>query len=326
MPEIGPGEMLVRVDACGVCGTDLKKIEKGLLPPPRIFGHEIAGRVAGVGRGRDAASARATRVVVHHHIPCRACFYCRRRRLRAVRDLQEERHDRGLRALGRRLRRVRARHALDRRAAGPSAFPTACRPEEAAFVEPVNTCLKAVRKAGVRPGETVLVVGQGPIGSMLMQLAAGPAPSVIVSDRFPTGWRWRGRSGRRSALDAAGDVVAEVRGADRGPRRRRRVPGGGRASGRSGRRVDATRPGGRVVPFAATSPGETGRGGPGRARPLREGHPHAPTARPWTCRTWPPQLVFARQVRVAELVTHRFPLAEAPQAVALRVEPGARAC
>ena len=76
VPEIGAGEMLVRVDACGVCGTDLKKIEKGLLSPPRVFGHEIAGRVARVGAG-VTSFREGDGVVVHHHIPCRACFYCR---------------------------------------------------------------------------------------------------------------------------------------------------------------------------------------------------------------------------------------------------------
>ena len=59
IPEVGPGEMLVRVEACGICGTDIKKIEKGLLPGPRIFGHEICGH-RGAGARRRAGSAKAT--------------------------------------------------------------------------------------------------------------------------------------------------------------------------------------------------------------------------------------------------------------------------
>ena len=78
-PEPAPGEMLVKVDACGICPTDLKKIEKGLLPGPRIFGHEIAGTVAALGRG-TRAYVEGDRVVVHHHVPCLKCFYCERRR------------------------------------------------------------------------------------------------------------------------------------------------------------------------------------------------------------------------------------------------------
>src|SRR5579862_2202501 len=75
VPEPGPGELLVRVDVCGVCPTDIKKIEKGLLAPPRVFGHEIAGTVARAGSGVTRFST-GDRVVVHHHIPCRRCPLC----------------------------------------------------------------------------------------------------------------------------------------------------------------------------------------------------------------------------------------------------------
>src|SRR4029450_10773973 len=78
VPEVGKGELLVRVEVCGVCGTDIKKIEKGLLPGPRVFGHEIAGRVALAGAG-VTRFREGDRVVVHHHVPCGSCFYCRRR-------------------------------------------------------------------------------------------------------------------------------------------------------------------------------------------------------------------------------------------------------
>ena len=77
-PEPGPGEILVKVDVCGVCGTDIKKIEKALVEPPRIFGHEIAGAVAGLGTG-VTRFREGDRVVVHHHIPCLRCFYCERK-------------------------------------------------------------------------------------------------------------------------------------------------------------------------------------------------------------------------------------------------------
>ncbi|HVI77611.1 MAG TPA: alcohol dehydrogenase catalytic domain-containing protein, partial [Candidatus Acidoferrum sp.] len=72
VPKIGPGEMLVRVHSCGVCGTDLKKISTGSHSAPRIFGHETAGIVADVGLGVSQFTA-GDRVVVFHHIPCRQC-------------------------------------------------------------------------------------------------------------------------------------------------------------------------------------------------------------------------------------------------------------
>ena len=78
IPAIGPGEILIRVEACGICHTDLKKIEHNLLAPPRIFGHETAGVVAAVGASVTRFRP-GDRVVAFHHIPCLDCFYCRRK-------------------------------------------------------------------------------------------------------------------------------------------------------------------------------------------------------------------------------------------------------
>jgi L-iditol 2-dehydrogenase len=77
-PEIGPGELLLRVEACGICHTDLKKIKHDLLPAPRIYGHETAGTVISVGEG-VTQFAPGDRVVAFHHIPCLDCFYCDRK-------------------------------------------------------------------------------------------------------------------------------------------------------------------------------------------------------------------------------------------------------
>src|SRR5205085_4490259 len=76
VPEIGPGEILIAVHTCGICGTDLKKIATGSHSAPRIFGHETAGTVAAVGEN-VTKFAPGDRVMVFHHIPCGACYYCR---------------------------------------------------------------------------------------------------------------------------------------------------------------------------------------------------------------------------------------------------------
>src|SRR6201990_2082591 len=75
VPEIGPGELLVRVHTCGICGTDLKKIATGSHSAPRIFGHETTGVIAAVGAGVNGFRAGES-VMVFHHIPCRNCYYC----------------------------------------------------------------------------------------------------------------------------------------------------------------------------------------------------------------------------------------------------------
>ena len=75
--KIGPGEVLVRIDTCGICGTDLKKIHTGSHSAPRIFGHEMAGTIAMVGEG-VTGFAVGDRVMSYHHIPCGECYYCRK--------------------------------------------------------------------------------------------------------------------------------------------------------------------------------------------------------------------------------------------------------
>src|SRR5438445_5556388 len=78
MAVVGPGELLVRVESCGICHTDLKKIEYDLLPGPRIYGHETAGTIVAVGEGVTRFRP-GDRVIAFHHIPCRDCFYCHKR-------------------------------------------------------------------------------------------------------------------------------------------------------------------------------------------------------------------------------------------------------
>src|SRR5438067_13401870 len=76
LPRLQSGEVLVRVDSCGVCGTDLKKIHYGLVEPPRIFGHEMAGTIERLGAGITGWRV-GDRVAVQHHIPCGDCYFCR---------------------------------------------------------------------------------------------------------------------------------------------------------------------------------------------------------------------------------------------------------
>ena len=77
IPRIGPGELLVKIATCGVCGTDLKKIHTGSHSAPRIFGHEMAGTIVAAGAGVTGYQI-GERVVVHHHVPCNQCYYCRK--------------------------------------------------------------------------------------------------------------------------------------------------------------------------------------------------------------------------------------------------------
>lgn len=318
VPEPGPGEMLVRVDACGICPTDLKKIEKGLLPGPRIFGHEIAGTVAALGAGTKGFS-EGQRVVVHHHVPCGACFYCERRLHAQCAFYKRNGTTAGFEPSGGGYAEyVKAFDWIVERGTIP--IPDGVLAEEAAFVEPVNTCLKAVRKAGVSEGESVLVVGQGPIGLLLMQLARWAGGEVVVSDPLAERRTLASSLGATVALGATPDVPEEVRrltegrGADC-----TLVAAPGRAA--FAQALDATRPGGRILSFAATSRGETAEVDLGL---LTTSEKDILTAYSSSIdvQSQAAGLVFDRTVRVRELVSHRLPIVRAREAFSLAMRPG----
>jgi L-iditol 2-dehydrogenase len=317
VPEPGPAEMLVRVEACGVCGTDLKKIQKGLLPPPRVFGHEICGVVARAPRA-PSRFREGERVVLHHHIPCRTCFYCRVKAYAQCEVYKKNGTTAGFEPAGGGFAEyVKASDWIVQEGAIP--VPDGVLPEEAAFVEPVNTCLKAVLRAEVGPGQTVLVVGQGPIGLILAQLCRWSGAEVLTSDTLADRLDMSRFLGATAALDAAQDVPREARAAT-----------GGRgvdvaflaAFGQAPLRqaIDATRPGGRIMLFAATSPGETAEIDLG-ALSAAEKEILTSYSASVDVQDLAARLVFGREVRVRELVTHRFPLERAPEAVALASRP-----
>jgi L-iditol 2-dehydrogenase len=313
-PEAGRGEMLVRVDACGVCGTDIKKIQRGLLPPPRIFGHEIAGTVV-----RAAGAFReGQRVVLHHHVPCGACFYCSVKAWAQCEGYKRNGTTAGFEPAGGGFAEyVKAADWIVQR--GAIAVPDGVLPEEAAFVEPVNTCLKAVGKAGLEKGQSVLVVGQGPVGLLLTQLCRWSGAEVLASDTLADRLALSRALGASAALDAAGPVPDEVRrltggrGVDRAF-----VAALGQTPVRQA--IDATRPGGRIILFAATSPGETAELDLGS---LCAGEKDILTSYSASVEVQDAaaRLVFTREIRVRELVTHRLPLEEAPRGIELASRP-----
>ena len=113
VPRIGANELLVKVAVCGVCPTDIKKIQYGTVPPPRIFGHETAGTIVELAPGALASrlqNRRPRRPAPSRAVP--GLPFLPASRLRPMRDLQTHRHHRRIRAGGRRLRRIRPRHAL----------------------------------------------------------------------------------------------------------------------------------------------------------------------------------------------------------------------
>ncbi|HNQ34743.1 MAG TPA: zinc-dependent dehydrogenase [bacterium] len=182
VPEPGPGELLVKVRACAVCGTDVKIYHHGhrLIRFPRVTGHEIAGEVAGAGAGVSEFRV-GDRVQLAAAVPCGECFFCRRGapamcdRLIAVGYHFDGGFAEYLKVPERMLRNACVNRI-------PDGLPF----EEAALAEPLACVINGQERSGIGFGSTVLVLGAGPIGCFHAQLARRRgAFRVIVSDPDP---------------------------------------------------------------------------------------------------------------------------------------------
>src|ERR1700692_1192392 len=216
--EIGPGEVLVKIHTCGICGTDLKKIHTGSHDAPRVFGHEMSGTIVRVGDG-VSCFAVGDRVMAYHHIPCGECYYCRKKTFAQCEVYKKVGCTAGFAPSGGGFAEyIRVMDWIVRR--GLVKIPDEIPFEQAAFIEPVNTCFKAVRLLGLQPDETVLVIGQGPIGILLAALARRTGATVLTSDLYPERHAIAAKFGLNHPLDARGDVavatqaLTDGRGAD----------------------------------------------------------------------------------------------------------------
>jgi L-iditol 2-dehydrogenase len=318
VPSISEGEILLRVHACGVCGTDLKKIEYGLVPPPRIFGHEISGTV--VKAGSEVSRFRVgDRVTTHHHIPCRKCFYCQRKLYSQCEFYRRTGTTAGFEPAGGGFAEyVRVMDWIVEEGTVP--IPDDISFEEASFLEPLNTCLKALETALLEPGEVVVVYGQGPVGLLMMQSAVCEGARVIGLDYLQSRLQTALELGASAALNPKRDDVAatvarftEGRGAD--------LAIVAAANARAVEDAQAiVRRGGRVLLFAQTVPGEmipvdASRicveekkliGSYSASVELQEKAAH---------------LIFTRKINVARLISHRLALELLPEGIHLASHP-----
>ncbi len=317
VPEIGSREVLIRVHTCGICGTDLKKIHTGSHTAPRIFGHETSGTIAAIGQNVQGFSL-GDRVMVFHHIPCGECFYCRRNVFAQCPVYKKVGCTAGFEPSGGGFAEyVRVMDWIVRR--GLVKIPDGVSFEQAAFVEPVNTCLKGVESLRLEPGETVLVIGQGPIGIILALLARRAGARVIASDLYQQRLTITQAYQIHETIDASrADLVEQVRARTEGRGADAvMLAVGGNALIRPA--MDAVRYGGRVMLFAQTARGEatidpaaicvdekTLMGSYSASVELQE-----ESAR----------LVFSGEINLAGLISHRFPLSDAVEALELASNP-----
>src|SRR5260221_10461152 len=320
VPEVGPGEVLIKVAACGVCGTDIKKIFQRYVEPPQILGHELAGTVVATGPG-VTKFAPGDRVMSFHHIPCEKCFYCERRQFSQCKQykttgLTGEFTPNG----GGFAEYVKAMPWVADR--GFVALPDNVSFEEATFVEPINTILKPVQKARVAAGETVLIAGCGPIGLQLLMVANLQGAKLYTSD--PMAVR-RAKSLTLGALESFdptdGKLVEHVKA---------RTEGRGAdavlvAVAHPSVVVDAlaaARPGGRVLLFAANDP-VTKIEFPAAAVGIDEKEILGSYSAAVDIQETAGALVLQKKLPVMDIVTHRFPLDRIQEALDLAARPTA---
>jgi len=317
VPDIAAGELLVRVHTCGICGTDLKKIATGSHSAPRIFGHETSGVVAAVGDGVTNFQP-GDRVMVFHHIPCRNCYYCRHHTFAQCETYKKVGCTAGFEPSGGGFAEyVRVMDWIVQH--GTVRIPEGISFEQACFVEPVNTCMKGVVSLRLEPDETVLVIGQGPIGLILSVLTRRTGARVITSDLYSQRLTISESFGLDLTIDASRTEVTQ--------RVRELTDGRGAdavilAVGGNGLirpAMDATRSGGRVLLFAQTVHGEvvvdpaaicvdekTLLGSYSASVELQEESV---------------RFVMSREMELERLISHRFPLTRGLEALELAAHP-----
>jgi L-iditol 2-dehydrogenase len=317
VPKIGAGELLVRVHTCGVCGTDLKKIATGSHTAPRIFGHETSGVVAVAGEGVRNFQP-GDRVVVFHHIPCGECYYCRHKTFAQCLTYKKVGCTAGFEPSGGGFAEyVRVMDWIVEQ--GTVKIPNAVSFEQACFVEPVNTCMKGIEALGLKSGETVLAIGQGPIGIILSVLARRAGATVITSDLYPErlkmgkslGFEHRVNASQQDVLRTVRDLT-EGRGADAVI-----LAVGSNALIRPA--MDAARPGGRVLLFAQTQRGEVAVDPAAICvdeKTLLGSYSASVDFQGESVR-----FVMSREMDLETLISHRFPLQQAAQALELAALP-----
>lgn len=304
-PSAGPGELLLRVRGCGLCGSDIAKLAGGQATAPTVLGHEVVGEVLEAGAG-VSRFAPGDRVVVAHHVPCFHCHYCRRGSPSMCRAFRRSNLDPGGFAERLRVPAPNVAHAA-------FAIPPAMSDETASFTEPLACCLRAVKRCGTAAGDTVLVVGLGSIGCLLVHGFRLAGATVLATDLLPERRRLGRAAGaqvpeREADLDGALDAATEGRGADA---------------------VVLTAGGAAVLPWARARTRDGGTlhyfaGGAGEALPLSLASLyHHELTLSATYSSSPVELAEAFDllrrgaVTVDGLVTHRLPLARLAEGVDL---------
>jgi len=247
-PQIGSGELLVRVEASGICGSDVMEWYR-LDRAPLVLGHEIGGQIAAAGKGVERFK-EGDRVSAAHHVPCNTCYYCLNGHHTVCDTLRQTNFDPGGFAEYIRLPAIN----VDR---GVFLLPDEVSYEEATFIEPLACILRGQRLAHMQPGNSVLVIGSGIAGLLHVQLARTlGARRVIATDINNYRLEAAQRFGADATIHAAEDLPARLRQVNQGHLADLVIVCTG-ATSATAQALKSVERGGTILLFAPTSPGVT---------------------------------------------------------------------
>jgi L-iditol 2-dehydrogenase len=300
-PAIGPGELRIRIEASGICGSDVMEWYR-IKKAPLVLGHEIGGQVVEVGEGVDRFAV-GDRITATHHVPCNTCHSCLQGHHTLCDTLRSTKFDPGGFCEQVRIPALQT----DR---GTLKLPDAVSYEEATFVEPLGCVVRGQRGAGIAPGQSVLVLGSGLAGLLHIALAraAGAGP-IVATDVHPYRIEAARRFGADLALDARSeDVEARLR-AINGGRRADRVIVSTAVPAVNEQAFRWVARGGTILFFALVTPGVdlTYPAFDLWNRGVSIVQSYAAAARDLDEAL---RLIEHRRVPVADMITHRLPLAE----------------
>ncbi|MFX1486373.1 MAG: alcohol dehydrogenase catalytic domain-containing protein [Promethearchaeota archaeon] len=300
-PKINPGEILVKVMASGICGSDVMEWYR-IKKAPRVLGHEISGEIVEIGDGVTGYRV-GDRVFVSHHVPCNTCRYCLFGHHTACETLHTTNFDPGGNSEYIRVPQIN----VDR---GVFALPEEVSFEEAVFVEPLACAVRGQRLIDVKPGQTVLVIGCGISGLLHLQLAhALGATRVAASCKYPFQLEAARKFGADIVIDAKEDVSHTLRKANDGRLADAAIVCAGSSSA-ARTALESVDRGGTILFFAVPPPdvefpinlNEIWR----NEITLKTSYAASPLDILQSI-----ELIRSRNVRVREMVTHRLSLEEA---------------
>jgi len=312
VPEIGPGELLLRVDASGICGSDVMewyRIDK----VPLILGHEIAGEIVKVGEGVERYE-KGQRITASHHVPCNTCHYCLTGHHTMCETIRKTNFDPGGFAEYIRLPTIN----VDR---GVYPLPDKVSFEEGTFVEPLACVVRGQNMAQMEPGLNVLVVGSGIAGLLHIQLARSMgAGKIIATDINESRLELALKFGADFTIHASEDLPEKLREANDGLLADRVIICTGAESAIT-QSLKSVGRGGVILLFATTKPGIN------IPFPLNEIFWKTEATITSTYAGSPAdhlvalELIRSRNIRVKEMITHRFGLNDIAKGFQLVANP-----